>query len=95
MKVRVPGMPTLIYERLICLFGGENAHKHITLMVFAKMTANTALTVMNRLHYLPPWSIDSVILDRVAFGAVYIPPRNWFVSWVESAGRRANVVFLI
>jgi hypothetical protein len=56
MKVRVPGVTALIHERLIRLFGGENAHEHFTLMVLAKMTAYTALSFMNRLHHPPPVS---------------------------------------
>jgi hypothetical protein len=51
MKVRVPGMPTLIHERHICILGGEDAYERITLMVLAKMTAYTALSFMNCLHH--------------------------------------------
>jgi hypothetical protein len=40
-------MATLIYERLIRLFAGEDAYEHVTPVVLSKMTAHTALSVMN------------------------------------------------
>jgi hypothetical protein len=48
------GMPTFVKERLICLFAGEDAHKHVALMVFSEMAADTALSFVNRSHRSPP-----------------------------------------
>jgi hypothetical protein len=85
MKACVFGMPALIHERRICLFAGEDAHKHVTFVVLPKMTAHTALSVVNRLHHSPPESsVDSSNRDGVAFGAIsialHIPLK---MQWVE------------
>ena len=47
MKARVPWMPALVYQRLIRLLAGEDAHKYISLMVLSKMAADTALSFMD------------------------------------------------
>ena len=64
------GMPALIHERLICLLAGEDAHEHVTLVVLSKMTAHTALSVVNRLHHAPPALVDSSNRDGVVLEAV-------------------------